>query len=91
MCVSPFAGVNEFVNVWRRVIENHSEHTVLCTVYELCLPHMVTCIALFSLRRKTDNSGWKGGAMDGRLSMGKERERGGGGRRHGVKEQASVI
>ncbi len=66
MCVSPFARVNEFVNVWCRVIENHSEYTVLCTVYELCLPHMVTGIALYSLRRKTDKSAWKGGAMDDR-------------------------
>jgi len=63
--------VNEFVNVWCRVIENHSEYTVLCTVYELCLPHMVTGIALSSLRRKTDKSAWKGGAMDDRLGMGK--------------------
>lgn len=44
-----------------------------------------------SLKKKTDSSGWKGGAMDGKLRMGKERKRGGGRRRHGVKEQASMM
>lgn len=75
---------------WTCVIENHREYTVLFTVYELCLPCMVSSTALSALRKKTDNSGWKGGAMDGRQRMRKERERGGG-RKHGVKEQASMM
>lgn len=37
--------VNDFVNVCQGVIENQREYTVLLTVYELCLPCMMSCIA----------------------------------------------
>lgn len=47
--------------------------------------------SLSSLMRTTDYSGWRGGAMNGRLKMRKERERGGEGGRHGVKDQASMM
>lgn len=38
------------------VIDNHSKYTALFTVYELCLPSMLTC--LLWGEKKTNNSGW---------------------------------
>lgn len=66
-CVCALTEVNEFMNVWRGVRETQRENTVLFTVYELCLPFMVSCIACLLLgKRLTKVDGREGRRTAGR-------------------------